>query len=51
MIRGFFTLISLVVLAGCAGGINPMEHGPAIPVVSEPDAFLQAQSEERVGAG
>ena len=27
-----------------------MEHGPAIPVASEPDAFLQAQSQERVGA-
>ena len=28
-----------------------MEHGPAIPVASEPDAFLQSQSQERVGAG
>lgn len=28
-----------------------MEHGPIMPVVSEPDAFLKAQSDEHADAG
>ncbi|WP_228128481.1 phospholipase D family protein [Marinobacter daepoensis] len=51
IVKGVFALLFAGTMTGCAGGIVPMIHGPGEPVMSEPDAFLQAQTQAREDSG
>lgn len=51
LLRALCALILSVALAGCAGSVQPVSHGPAIPVVAEPDDFLQGQSQAWAATG
>ncbi len=51
LLRVLCVLAFTSVLAGCAGSIRPVLHGPDISVDSEPDAFLLAQNRAREATG